>query len=44
VFERTAPVRMGHVSQVHTFITDICPSEEIRRICAEHDVRLVETG
>ncbi|MEB2848115.1 DeoR family transcriptional regulator [Rhizobiales bacterium RZME27] len=43
-FERTAPVRMGHVSQVHTFITDICPSEEIRRICAEHDVRLVETG
>ncbi len=43
-FERTAPVRMGHVSQVHTFITDICPSEEIRRICAENDVRLVETG
>lgn len=43
-FERTAPVRMGHVSQVHTFITDHCPSQEIRKICAESEVRLVETG
>lgn len=43
-FERTAPVRMGHISQVHTFITDACPSAEIRRICIENDVRLVETG
>ncbi|MGF9566392.1 DeoR/GlpR family DNA-binding transcription regulator [Neorhizobium sp. JUb45] len=43
-FERTAPVRMGHISQVHTFITDSCPSPEIRRICNENDVRLVETG
>ena len=43
-FERTAPVRMGHISQVHTFITDRCPSTEIRKICAESEVRLVETG
>ncbi|MBW9088519.1 DeoR/GlpR transcriptional regulator [Rhizobium wenxiniae] len=43
-FERTAPVRMGHISQVHTFITDRCPSLEIRKICAESEVRLVETG
>ncbi|MGI2033092.1 DeoR/GlpR family DNA-binding transcription regulator [Rhizobium panacihumi] len=43
-FERTAPVRMGHVDQVHTFITDRCPSPEIRRICADSDVRLIETG
>jgi DeoR family transcriptional regulator, glycerol-3-phosphate regulon repressor len=42
-FERTAPVRMGHVSQVHTFITDRCPFPEIRKICAESDVRLIET-
>lgn len=42
-FERTAPVRMGHVDQVHTFITDRCPSPEIRRICADSDVRLIET-
>jgi DeoR family glycerol-3-phosphate regulon repressor len=43
-FERTAPVRMAHISQVHTFITDRCPSPEIRKICAESEVRLVETG
>lgn len=42
-FERTAPVRIGHISQVHTFITDHCPVESIRRICAESDVQLVET-
>jgi len=41
-FERTAPVRIGHLSQVHTFITDVCPSEGIRAICQEQDVRLVE--
>ena len=43
-FERTAPVRIGHVSQVHTFITDHCPSASIRAICADGDVRLVETA
>jgi DeoR family glycerol-3-phosphate regulon repressor len=37
-------VRIGHLSQVHTFITDQCPSEGIRGICQEHDVRLVETS
>ncbi|NML75439.1 DeoR/GlpR transcriptional regulator [Rhizobium sp. S-51] len=42
-FERTAPVRIGHISQVHTFITDHCPVESIRRICAENDVHLLET-
>jgi DeoR family glycerol-3-phosphate regulon repressor len=43
-FERTAPVRIGHLSQVHTFITDRCPSDDIRAICQEQDVRLVETS
>ncbi len=43
-FERTAPVRIGHLSQVNTFITDRCESEAIRRICADADVRLIETS
>ncbi|MGH6862052.1 MAG: DeoR/GlpR family DNA-binding transcription regulator, partial [Phyllobacterium sp.] len=43
-FERTAPVRIGHLSQVNTFITDRCESEAIRRICSEADVRLMETS
>ena len=43
-FERTAPVRIGHLSQVHTFVTDHCPLPAIRRICAEHSVHLIETS
>jgi DeoR family transcriptional regulator, glycerol-3-phosphate regulon repressor len=43
-FERTAPVRIGHLSQVDTFITDRCDLPGIRRICAENEVQLVETS
>lgn len=43
-FERTAPVRIGHLSQVHSFITDRCPVEKIREICSGNDVRLIETA
>jgi DeoR family transcriptional regulator, glycerol-3-phosphate regulon repressor len=43
-FERTAPVRIGHISQVTTFITDRCPDDGFRAICREGGVELVETG
>ena len=43
-FERTAPVRIGHISQVQTLITDHCPLSSIRDICAEQDVRIIETA
>lgn len=43
-FERNAPVRIGHLSQVDTFITDRCDLPSIRRICAENEVELVETA
>ncbi|SMD15886.1 DeoR/GlpR family DNA-binding transcription regulator [Rhizobium sp. RU36D] len=43
-FERTAPVRIGHISQVHTFITDHCPSASVRAVCIDGDVRLIETS
>ena len=42
-FDRNAPVRIGHLSQVHTFITDRCPLPSLRDICIEHDVQLIET-
>src|SRR5690606_35986306 len=42
-FERTAPVRIGHLSQVDTFITDACRIESVRMICAESEVELIET-
>lgn len=43
-FERSAPVRIGHLTSVHTFVTDICRPPAIRRVCAESRIRLVETG
>jgi DeoR family glycerol-3-phosphate regulon repressor len=43
-FERTAPVRIAHLSQVDTFITDRCPLATIRQICVDSDVTLVETS
>jgi DeoR family transcriptional regulator, glycerol-3-phosphate regulon repressor len=43
-FERSAPVRIGHLSQVDSFITDRCDNPALIRICAEQDVRLVETA
>lgn len=42
-FDRTAPVRIAHLSQVHSFITDRCTQPNIRRICAEAGVALIET-
>lgn len=42
-FERSAPVRIGHLRQVHTFITDRCPSDEFRVVCREAEVDLIET-
>ena len=43
-FERTAPVRIGHLSQVNTFITDRCPSEGIRETLEASEVNLLETS
>jgi len=42
-FERTAPVRIAHLSQVDTFITDRCDLPSVRKICAESEVQLIET-
>jgi DeoR family glycerol-3-phosphate regulon repressor len=37
-------VRIGHLSQVHTFITDECREDSIRAICREAEVQLIEAG
>jgi len=41
-FARTAPVRIGSLKQIHTFVTDFCPSETVRAFCTENDVELIE--
>ena len=43
-FERSAPVRITHVSQVQTFVTDRCANAGVRRMCAEAGVALIETS
>ena len=43
-FTRTAPVRIGHLGQAHSFITDICRVDSIRQICADAGIALIETG
>lgn len=39
-YERTAPVRIGHISQMESLVTDCQPPEEITRICAENGVQI----
>lgn len=42
--ERTAPVRIAHLSQLQVFVTDRLPSQRLRTICADHGVQLIETA
>ncbi len=37
-YERSAPVRIGHISQIDTFVTDRQPPEAFCQVCAEHEV------
>lgn len=42
-FDRTAPVRIAHLSQVNSFITDRVTRPAIRQICRDAGVTVVET-
>ena len=42
--ERTAPVRIAHLDQIHSFVTDYMPSIRLRKLCAEKGIRLIETN
>lgn len=42
-YDRSAPVRIAHLSQVNTFVTDKCEGEHIKEICKENEVLLIET-
>ncbi len=39
-YERTAPVRIGHISQMESFVTDRQPPDSLVQICRENDVRI----
>ena len=40
--ERTAPVRIAHLSEINTFVTDRLASPGLRQICALHNVQVIE--
>lgn len=42
--ERSAPVRIGHISQIHSFVTDRLPSRDFGKLLEGFDVRTIETA
>ena len=38
--DRSAPVRIGHISQIDTFVTDAMTSDHLAQVCAENGVRV----
>ncbi len=43
-FERSAPVRIAHMSQIDIFVTDKEPPAPVLQICREHGVRVEIAG
>ena len=43
-FDRTAPVRIGHISEVQTFVTDRLAPAALRLICQASGVHVIETA
>ena len=43
-FERVAPVRIGHLSDIDVLVTDRAPPEPVRRICADSRTQIDITG
>lgn len=42
--QRSAPVRIAHISQISTFFTDEMVSDKLRQVCARHDVNIVDAS
>jgi DeoR family transcriptional regulator, glycerol-3-phosphate regulon repressor len=43
-FERKAPVRLGHLSDVDLFVTDELPNAEMAEICQSNDVEVLQVN
>ncbi len=39
-YDRSAPVRIGHISELDYFVTDIAPPEPIRQVCDDNGVHI----
>ena len=42
-FERSAPVRISHISDIDVFVTDRSPSANFSSLCSKNSVKLIET-
>jgi DeoR family glycerol-3-phosphate regulon repressor len=42
--QRTAPVRIAHLRQIQTFVTDSLGQSALRAVCASYGVRLIEAA
>ncbi|HZD24979.1 MAG TPA: DeoR/GlpR family DNA-binding transcription regulator [Alphaproteobacteria bacterium] len=40
-YERSAPVRIGHISRLDYFVTNEAPPPRLREICREHGVQVI---
>ncbi|MAA97279.1 MAG: DeoR family transcriptional regulator [Stappia sp.] len=43
-FQRSAPVRIAHISEIDIFVTDKAPPASVVEICREHGVRIEIAG
>ena len=43
-FSRSAPVRIAHISQIQTFVTDTAVPPRFRTLCRERGIEVIETG
>jgi DeoR family transcriptional regulator, glycerol-3-phosphate regulon repressor len=41
-FERTAPVRIGHLAEIDLFVTDALPNQNIAELCRLNNVEVLE--
>lgn len=42
--ERSAPIRIGHISEIHSVFTDNLESDGLRQICKQHGVNICIAG
>ncbi|MCL4121679.1 UNVERIFIED_CONTAM: hypothetical protein GTU68_035212 [Idotea baltica] len=42
--ERSAPVRIGHISQVDTFVTDVIINKEFLQVCIDSEIEVIEVN
>ena len=40
---RKAHARIGHISQIDTFVTDSIKSAELRQLCLDAEIEIIET-